>query len=219
MLIQNKTNTTTDRVPANWSALKKLEYMQEISKALLGKDCIAGNIVLQWQAKIKSINYVEGIEVVKDVVEPSTHEFEQDKDCLLKMKKDFFGINVDETDQTLQVLRVHPQNDSLFQKMMPLCPKSIAELLRKQKKYKGSLHWKVNWACKAKKDVTRNCQERSRKESEKGEKRQKKIGKHLKTILLSDISKEFPESTWRQVEDLELLLEGKAVGKDAYHVC
>eukprot|EP00112_Aurelia_sp_Birch-Aquarium-sp1_P010536 Seg2246.3 transcript_id=Seg2246.3/GoldUCD/mRNA.D3Y31 product="hypothetical protein" protein_id=Seg2246.3/GoldUCD/D3Y31 len=65
-------------------------------------------------------------------------------------------------------------------------------------------------------------EEIAKRELEKEEKREvrdrRKLERSLKSIDVRDLQKEFPDLTDRKLTDLELLLGGKAVGRDIHHI-
>ena len=65
----------------------------------------------------QTINYVEGIEMVKNVVNLLEQQLEN-PDGLLSCTKDFFGNQLDKSDPTLKALKEHQRNDALFQAIL-----------------------------------------------------------------------------------------------------
>eukprot|EP00112_Aurelia_sp_Birch-Aquarium-sp1_P026671 Seg9612.1 transcript_id=Seg9612.1/GoldUCD/mRNA.D3Y31 product="hypothetical protein" protein_id=Seg9612.1/GoldUCD/D3Y31 len=75
----------------------------------------------------QDVNYVEGINVIKNVIVALEDQLE-DPEALLSRKTCFFGNTLDASDSTLAALQRHPKNDPTFKEMVAV--KAIKEIFR-----------------------------------------------------------------------------------------
>eukprot|EP00794_Sanderia_malayensis_P017193 gene17193-18925_t len=84
-------------------------------------------------AEDQDVNYVEGINVVKNVIVALEDQL-GDPEALLSRKTCFFGNTLNASDPTLVALQQHPKNDSKFKEMVTACIQAVIELLKRQYK-------------------------------------------------------------------------------------
>lgn len=82
-------------------------------------------------AASEEINHVEGISIVRSIVQ-LLKEKAKDPLCLLKSSSDIFGRSLDVNDLTLQSLLRQPSNPDAFKEMMVVCINSIIAVLERQ---------------------------------------------------------------------------------------
>ncbi len=75
-------------------------------------------------AEDQDVNYVEGINVVKNVIVALEDQFE-DPEALLSRKTCFFGNTLDASVPILVALQEHPRNDPKFKEMVIACIQAV----------------------------------------------------------------------------------------------
>ena len=89
------------------------------------------------------IDHVEGIEIVKEIVQKLKDQKDTPLD-LLSSEVDFFGKRLDDSDSTLRCLQEAPKDEDMFIRMMRSCIQAIIDVLEHQYKKYFASGWEIS---------------------------------------------------------------------------